>query len=575
MDSFPITNIFATFDNIFYEVPRDGKACYPKKEHDGLCLRQEGFYASSLWSSTMSTKYMTLTESDIELLSTATLSPDEDKLLEFAVVIDFFNKNPKHAKCKRGQLLHGINLTQSYLRDSEGVIVVVESGSLGRGAFGQVKDARSLVPGRGALAIKVVEIKDDEELEAIKIEAACNLDLGITHGPLIVRTNTERLELDPRQATATPAENEAMVDVSPDDDALSFGFEFVTDPIYPCKVYQVMENKGCSLQKKIIEARKHFDQEEKIGSTADRIAAPSKLKALEMDYAIKICILTQQLGAGLLSVTGTPYAHRDLKPDNFVVDRHGKIMVIDCGSMTSNVDVDEFAHFTFKGTPQYAAIDVAELKKGGLTALKIKEGIRGLYTQRDKSVVPVAPVLTNATLDRIAMLRTLWNPLDPCSENALAIFHRRTFESMPEVLRNVLDTTHIMPLVDVERRMETPAFFAALLIDYQENNTITAQRIAEIRESLVVQQQLIRNFEKKTAPVVAENLIAVPLSEEHINVVEVDDEKTRYVDLFKALREKVLKTRLELDERKIAIESSNDEMDLSQSLPGTSWTSEG
>lgn len=508
----------------------------------------------------MPIKYIPLAENDIKLLSTVALSPEEQKLLELALVIDFFNNNPENVKCSRGQKIHDIKLTQSYIKDSEGAIAILGSSFLGRGAFGKVKEARSLGPRSEALAIKIVEIDDEEGLEDLKVEALFNKDLGISRGSMLVRTNSERQKQDVRKG------GEDFIDIGtvvsaplPDDDVPSFGFEFVTDSIYPCKVYQIMQNKGDSLQKKIIEARKQFAQVEKSGNVDEKIVASAKLKALEMDFAIKISILISKLGAGLLSSTGTPYAHRDLKPENFVVDRNGKIMVIDCGSMTSKVDVDEFVNYTFKGTLQYAAIDVAELVKEGPKALKVKNGISSLYAQRETGISPAAPVLTNATLDRIALLRTLWNPFDLYSEHAMAIFHRRNFDEMPEELRNVLDTTCIMPHVDVDRRMETPLFFAALLIEYKEKKTITAGRITEIRKSPELQQQLIFSFERKVDEVV-EDLVTVTPSE------EITDEKTMGIDLFQALKERVHQARMELAEKTSNETSQSDEMGLTNSF---------
>ncbi|MFJ1269333.1 hypothetical protein ACD661_12265 [Legionella lytica] len=507
----------------------------------------------------MPIKYIPLAENDIKLLSTVVLSPDEKKLLELALVIDFFNNNPENVKCCRGQIIHDIKLTQSYIRDSEGAIVIVEPSFLGRGAFGKVKDARSLLPRSEALAIKIVEIEDEEGLEALKVEALFNKDLGIARGRMLVRTNTERQGQGQKKVDKDLMEVGPVASTLPSNDVPSFGFEFITDSIYPCKVYQIMENKGSSLQKKIIEAREQFDQIEKNGGSDEKTAASAKLKALEMDFAIKISILISKLGTGALSSTGTPYAHRDLKPENFVVDKKGKIMVIDCGSMTSKVDVDELVSYTFKGTIQYAAIDVAELVKGGPIALRIQNGIASLYAQRDKGAFPAAPVLTNATLDRIAMLRTLWNPFDPDSKNALAIFHRRTFDAMPQELRNVLDTTHIMPHVDVDRHMETPLFFAAILIEYKEKNTISASRINEIRKSLVLQKQLVLNFEAKVNECI-DDLTAAPLSK------EITEEKTTDVDLLQTLRERVQETRIELIEKTSNSTDEENEMGLTGSF---------
>lgn len=513
----------------------------------------------------MPVKYMPLAENDIKLLSTVPLSFDEKELLELAVVIDSFNNNPENVKCNRGQKIHGIELTHSYIRDSEGAVVILESVVLGRGIFGKVKNSRSLQPRSEALAIKIVEIDDEEKLEAMKIEALYNNDLGIARGPMIVRTNAERLEQSQRKVIHDIEKTRSVDEVIHSDDVPSFGFEFVTDPIYPCKVYQIMENKGSSLQEKIKEARKQFDHVAKTGSSDEKIAASAKLKVLEMDFAIKISILINKLGSGELSSTRISYAHRDIKPENFVVDKNGKIMVIDCGSMTTAVDVDELVNYTFKGTIQYAAIDVAELVKAALDPiLRIRDGLDCLYAQRDKADPPGAPVLTNATLDRIAMLRTLWNPLDPYSEKTMAIFHHRTFDTMPEDLRNILDTTHIMPHVDVDRRMETPAFFAALFIEYQEKNTMTAERISEIRKSHALQQKLILHFEKKVNDAV-EGLVAATLPAE-----EASNEKTLDIDLFQALREKVRQTRIKSADKTNGTTSEttsrDDEMGLTRSF---------
>ena len=121
-----------------------------------------------------------------------------------------------------------------------------------------------------------------------------------------------------------------------------------------------------------------------------------------------------------------------------------------------------------------------------------------------------------------------------------------------------------MPHVDVDRRMETPAFFAALLIEYQEKNRMTTERITEIRASRALQEKLIFHFEEKVNGAVECLVAATSPAEEASNGKAMD------IDLFQALREKIRQTRTMLAEKTNETTSEtisqDDEMGITRSF---------
>lgn len=402
--------------------------------------------------------------------------------LELLFVKKFFNDNQEAVKCSRklinsynGKTLAGsylrdqnrANLDESDLHDQSDYIFQMTGKTakvkvLGHGAYGRVKVAEKTT------AVKIQRIRSNEQLQQAQKEAEINLDVGVALTSLIVRKDLKNKD---DSDSDSDSENE-------DENLCNY------------KVYQRMRHLGESLSKKIAQERKALQE------ANDQPSAQHNQSLQEIDRAIELCLLVDKLHTGELSNSHTAYAHRDIKPDNVLIDTQGHLHLIDFGSTTTKLDEDKLGYDLHHTTPAYAAIDIKN--NTSIENFSFLGCVLALKNQRDAAGKPL--IITNATQDRIAMLRTIAHPLDDNDSKYHSILSTTTLAQLPQQLRVLLDTSMILPHVDVARRTETAHFFAATLILYKlKGNILTKDDIDKLRQNVEQQDQLIKENIKKQA----------------------------------------------------------------------------
>ncbi|MBP6918425.1 MAG: protein kinase [Legionellaceae bacterium] len=280
--------------------------------------------------------------------------------------------------------------------------------------------------------------------------------------------------------------------------------------------------------------------------------------AQKLNYAIKFLLAVDNLHNGTASLTGTRYAHRDLKPANVLVDENDKLTIVDYGLATANItaktevpaasmfyaplDQAVINHYTgtpgstspvSKSDPSESASDVTESKK-----YDIKPSFDADSDYEDEDILeewgtPVLPLstttsdesssiapksqddafpqnwtycLTDKTKcitenylqdDKVAALRTVY-----CSSHLAtdedSIFNTEDFGSLPEPIRELLDSTQIASLFSPERHQETEGFIAAVLIMFQHNPNLSdieyQDMITTLRQNPQNQQSVINAY---------------------------------------------------------------------------------
>lgn len=347
---------------------------------------------------------------------------EEQQQRELQLAKVWFNENPTKTKYSRKES----GFASSYLKTDQGITRLKNKSEKDRvkaeGAFGKVKSTQRLPE---PTVVKKQRLLGSVTLEFVQKEAKINVDLGIAASGLTVREFP----------------------------SLDFP-EFIRR-----YVYQELYDLGKPLSQEM--------------AHATRFNAKQRL-----DLAIQLLLKVDDLHHGRLSKSGKSYAHRDIKPDNILVDADGNLTLIDFSFSSTELYK---TNTEIAGTPEYLPIDRADFEKLG----------------HEKAMPKSKKTLNYLVDDRIATLRTIYNPIRGCTDES--IFNDACFSSLPQPLKNLLDTSTMAPHLNLERGHENVRFLAAVLILYKRNPNITQLQIDKIRNDVELQDALIEYHKNNEA----------------------------------------------------------------------------
>ncbi len=288
----------------------------------------------------------------------------------------------------------------------------------------------------------------------------------------------------------------------------------------------------------------------------------------KLDYAIKFLITVEAVHSGEASDSNTKFAHRDLKPDNILVDERDALHLIDHGLATSDchektgemggtlyyapLDQTVINYYLNRAThnspqtPIAASLNPLQSDEENTTFATLSDQVSsdsGLISKQtphlsdgalstvqaydftDVSIAAEAAQPSTASIaqkfpanwiaclgdpnrcmtlnymedDKVAALRTVFcDPNPKKTSQVCSILEKQDFMRLPLPIRVLLDSARVAPLLTSERRQETEGFFAAVLIIYQLNPTLTdsqyQQTISDLRKNPVKQKHLIELF---------------------------------------------------------------------------------
>lgn len=191
-----------------------------------------------------------------------------------------------------------------------------------------------------------------------------------------------------------------------------------------------------------------------INSPKIRYAPENKLSV-----AVGLLLELERLHKGEASKTKVCYVHKDIKPENVLVDGAGKVHFIDFGFATSKPD----------------ALN------------KMKIGTR-IYLPINWSGGKIGFVVPDRVADLIAALRTIYHPENAYSNCNYSLLTQSEYIRLPEALRDLLNTDNIQVFLSKAINAKT---IASSIAFYQLKGLLLEENITFLKENASYRDKLL------------------------------------------------------------------------------------
>lgn len=206
------------------------------------------------------------------------------------------------------------------------------------------------------------------------------------------------------------------------------------------------------------------------------------------EIMIKLLLLGNDLHTGKLSKSGTPYAHRDIKEQNILIDANGDLHFIDFGfSKDHGLDV---AHIAHSGTPEYLPISFNNHNYTEalheITSLRVQETPSYFFD------------------DKVAILRTIFH-----EAYHTGILNKDVFNSLPKHIWKMIFSHDIdyLKMVDTTNSCK---FIAVILIVYSiQPELCTEQYIYNLSYEPDLQESIINTYTQTRKKSRGQNLTTI------------------------------------------------------------------
>lgn len=193
----------------------------------------------------------------------------------------------------------------------------------------------------------------------------------------------------------------------------------------------------------------------------------------KLSVAAWLLLELDRLHKGESSKTKVCYAHRDIKPDNVLVDDAGKVHFIDFGFATLNPR----ARNTMKtGTWIYMPINWSGEKLGF--------------------------IVSNRVADLIAALRTIYHPENAYSNCKYSLLNQSEYIRLPQALQDLLNTDNIQSFLT---KLINAKIIASSIAFYQLKGALLEENITYLKENESYQDKLL-NFYKNHKQIILNEL---------------------------------------------------------------------
>ncbi|MCF6775386.1 hypothetical protein L3V83_02245 [Thiotrichales bacterium 19X7-9] len=219
-----------------------------------------------------------------------------------------------------------------------------------------------------------------------------------------------------------------QVTLAEDEDGRLYAVKRLKNYKFANEEAQTSKNLGASIgDHKRQDSNKHYIAYEYLGESLKSYLKREKDNLSEiqqLDLAIQLFKLIDKMHSGRASKTGEKIAHLDIKPDNIVIDKNGKLHLIDYGFSRS---INAVGNPKF-GTPIYVPIDIGYVEPA---SLDIFAALRVLGFSKSSTIVMVKQLSVGQTSHNIVREKL---------ENIHWIFNNNFMDSNPKI-KALIDIT--------------------------------------------------------------------------------------------------------------------------------------